>query len=294
MFTLAHLSDPHLAPLPEPSWRELTGKRVTGYINWQRKRRFIHDPDVLAKIVADMKAQAPAHIAVTGDLANIALAAEFPRARDWLESLGTAKDVSLVPGNHDIYVPEAAALAARQWGAHMCDDDGSGGFPYLRRRGPLALIGLSSGVPTAPLLATGWLGTRQLAALAQMLNALKSENVFRLVLIHHPPVSEAARHKRLLDAAVLKRVIAAQGAELVIHGHDHKHMVNWLDGPNGARVPAVGVPSASAVPGRDKDAAGYHLYAVDGAHGAWRCELIARSMDADGAVRERKRMRLLG
>ncbi len=82
MFTLAHLSDPHLAPLPEPRWSELIGKRVTGYINWQRKRRFIHDPAVLAKIVADLKAQAPDHIAVTGDIANIALPAEFPqRAR---------------------------------------------------------------------------------------------------------------------------------------------------------------------------------------------------------------------
>ena len=36
MFTLAHLSDPHLAPLPAPRWSELIGKRVTGYINWQR------------------------------------------------------------------------------------------------------------------------------------------------------------------------------------------------------------------------------------------------------------------
>ena len=74
MFTLAHLSDPHLAPLPEPRWSELIGKRVTGYINWQRKRRFIHDPAALAAIVADIKAQTPDHIAVTGDIANIALA----------------------------------------------------------------------------------------------------------------------------------------------------------------------------------------------------------------------------
>ena len=72
MFTLAHLSDPHLAPLPTPRWVELIGKRITGYINWQRKRRFIHDPAALAAIVADVKTQAPDHIAVTGDIANIA------------------------------------------------------------------------------------------------------------------------------------------------------------------------------------------------------------------------------
>ena len=97
MFTLAHLSDPHLAPLPAPRWRELIGKRATGYINWQRRRRFIHDPAVLAKIVADLKAQAPDHIAVTGDIANIALPEEFTRGRAWLESLGAPSDVTRDP-----------------------------------------------------------------------------------------------------------------------------------------------------------------------------------------------------
>lgn len=292
MFTLAHLSDPHLAPLPKPSWRELIGKRLTGYLNWQRKRRFIHDSATLAKIVADLKSQAPDHIAVTGDIANIALPQEFLRGRDWLDSLGSPKDVSFVPGNHDIYVREAAAYAARQWGAHMSSDDGADGFPYLRRRGPLALVGLSSGVPTAPFLATGWLGTKQLAAFAAVLNALKDESLFRIVLIHHPPVSEAARHKRLLDAAVLLRVIAAHGADLVIHGHDHVAMINWLAGPNGTKVPAVGVPSASAAPGTAKDAAGYNLYRIEGAPGGWRCELISRGIGPAGEVVEQKRMML--
>ena len=123
----------------------------------------------------------------------------------------------------------------------------------MRRRGNVALIGLSTGVPTAPFLATGWLGTDAAdRARRPLLNKLKSEDLFRVVLIHHPPVSEAARHKRLIDAPVLKRVIAEHGAELLLHGHDHLHMINWLDGPNGTRVPAVGVPSASAAPGSDK------------------------------------------
>ena len=294
MFTLAHLSDPHLAPLPAPRWSELIGKRVTGYINWQRKRRFIHDAAVLAKIVADLKAQAPGHIAVTGDIANIALPAEFPSGRDWLEGLGSPRDVSFVPGNHDVYVREAAFYATRQWGAYMCDDEGVGGFPFVRRRGPLALIGISTGVPTAPFLATGWIGTEQLAELSAVLNALKGESLFRVVLIHHPPVSAAARHKRLLDAPILLRVIAAHGADLLIHGHDHVHMINWLNGPNGTRVPAVGVPSASAAPGTSKDAAAYNLYAIDGAPGAWRCELTSRGIDSAGAVIEQRRLKILG
>ncbi|HEY6700738.1 MAG TPA: metallophosphoesterase [Pseudolabrys sp.] len=294
MFSLAHLSDPHLAPLPTPSWRELIGKRVTGYINWQRKRRFIHDAEKLEAIVADLKAQAPDHIAVTGDIANIALAAEFRRGRNWLESLGSARDVSLVPGNHDIYVGEAAAFAARQWGPYMHDDEGAGGFPYVRRRGNVVLIGLSTGVPTAPFLATGWLGAKQLAELAATLNQLSTENFFRVVLIHHPPVTEAAQHKRLLDAHVLKRVIAAHGADLLLHGHDHLHMINWLEGPKGTRVPAVGVPSASARPGTDKDPAAYNLYRIGGEPAAWQCELISRGLASSGEVVQQKRFMLSG
>jgi 3',5'-cyclic AMP phosphodiesterase CpdA len=292
-FTLAHLSDPHLAPLPKPHWYELINKRVTGYINWQRKRRFIHDTDVLAKIVADLKAQKPDHIACIGDLTNIALPDEFVRGRVWLGSLGSPQHVSLVPGNHDAYVRGGLAYAMREWGAYMKGDDG-GGFPYLRRRGPLALIGLSTAVPTALGLATGRLGAKQLAALADMLDALKRERLFRVVLIHHPPVSAARWYKLLIDAAPLLRVIAEHGADLLLHGHDHLAMLNWLAGPNGTRVPAVGVPSASAAPGMARNAAGYNLYAIDGAPGAWRCEMISRGIAPNGDVTEQKRMALVG
>jgi hypothetical protein len=107
----------------------------------------------------------------------------------------------------------------------------------------------------------------------------------------------AARHKRLLDAAVLLRVIAAHGADLLIHGHDHVAMINWLAGPHASRVPAVGVPSASAALvtdrlGTSKDAAGYNLYRIEGAPGAWRCELSSRGIGPAGEVVEQKRMML--
>jgi 3',5'-cyclic AMP phosphodiesterase CpdA len=176
----------------------------------------------------------------------------------------------------------------------MSDDDDIAGFPFLRRRGPLALIGVTSGVPTAPLLANGWLGTLQLAGLAETLNQLKTEKLFRVLLIHHPPVSQAGRSKALLDAPVLLRIIAAHGADLVLHGHDHLHMINWLNGPNGTRVPAVGVPSASAAPSTSKDAAAYNLYRIDGAPGDWQCKIISRGIAANGEVGEQKRMRLVG
>jgi 3',5'-cyclic AMP phosphodiesterase CpdA len=293
MFTLAHLSDPHLAPLPVPRLSELISKRITGYINWQRGRRSYHDPAVLAKIVVDLKMQAYDQLAVTGDIVNIALSEEFPRGRKWLESLGTPADVTFIPGNHDIYVRGAAKAVSREWGAYMSGDDGTAAFPFLRRRGPLALIGLNTGVPTAPFQATGWLGADQRDKLSAMLGVLKKQNLFRVVLIHHPPASSRPRSKRLLDADDFLRVVAAQGCELVIHGHDHVAMINWLKGPDG-RIPAIGVPSASGAPGTAKDAAAFNLYQIDGSAGAWTCEMVSRGITPGGTVVEQQRLKLIG
>lgn len=295
MFLLAHLSDPHLAPLPHPRFTELIGKRVTGFINWRRKRHLIHRSDVLARIVADMQAQAPDHIAVTGDLVNLSLEQEYAPARAWLAALGAPNDVTLVPGNHDAYVRAAAQWPQQRWGDTMRGDDATDiGFPFLRRRGPLALIGLSSALPTAPFMATGRLGAAQLQRLGPLLDRTHEEGLFRVVLIHHPPLSRPSRrHKRLLDGGEFRAVLARHGAELVLHGHDHEHALTWLDGPN-RRVPAAGVPSASEAPPGKHDAAGYNLYRIDGDAGRWRCEMVSRGLDAGGErVIERTRMMLM-
>src|SRR5271167_156697 len=103
-FTLAHLSDPHLPPLPEPKLSELLGKRALGYLNWTRNRHLYHRRDVLDALVSDLQAQQPDHIAVTGDLVNLALEAEFAPARAWLEGVGAPDRVTVIPGNHDAYV----------------------------------------------------------------------------------------------------------------------------------------------------------------------------------------------
>jgi 3',5'-cyclic AMP phosphodiesterase CpdA len=113
-FTLAHLSDPHLAPLPKPRLIELAGKRALGYVNWTRNRHKYQRREVLDALVADMRAQAPDHIAVTGDLVNLALEAEFAPALAWLESVGPPDRVTAIPGNHDAYVSATRHLLARR------------------------------------------------------------------------------------------------------------------------------------------------------------------------------------
>jgi 3',5'-cyclic AMP phosphodiesterase CpdA len=296
---LAHLSDPHLAPLPQPRWSELMGKRATGYLNWRRRRHLIHRADVLARIVTDLKAQFPDHIAVTGDLVNIALPGEFPPARAFLESLGSAQDVTLVPGNHDAYVRSAARHHEQHWGDYMRGDDDvarNSAFPLVRRRGQLALIGLSTAVPSPPFMATGRLGSAQLARFSAALDSCAG--LFRVVLIHHPPVSKPSRRfKRLVDGVDLRMALARHGAELVIHGHDHERARIELEGRGGKghSIPVIGVPSASEAPPGKHDPAGYNLYWIEGTSGAWRCEMVSRGLSRDGAdVVELERTMLVG
>src|SRR3954465_472056 len=295
MFTLAHLSDPHLGPIPTPRLRELINKRGLGIINWYRKRHRHHHADVLAAIVADMKAQSPDHIAVTGDLVNVSLDVEFANATRWLDTLGTPKDVTLVPGNHDAYIRRASGWAAQHWGEFMRGDDGAA-FPFVRRRGPIAFIGLTSSLPTGPFMATGRVGGEQLARLAEILIALAREPLFRVVLIHHPPIPNPRHYmKRLIDGAMFRALLAEHGAELVLHGHNHDQQLMWLDGPKGRRISAVGVPSASAIVSTHDDPAAYNLYHIGGEPGAWQCEMTVRGFTfGREGITELKREKLIG
>jgi 3',5'-cyclic AMP phosphodiesterase CpdA len=292
-FTLAHLSDPHLPPLPAARLRDLAGKRALGYLNWTRNRHKYHRREVLDALVADMQAQRPDHIAVTGDLVNLALEAEFTPARAWLESVGAPREVTVVPGNHDAYVRATRHYFAGAFAAYLRGDaeaDG-GSFPFVRRRGPLALIGMSSAVPTPPLMATGRLGRAQLDALDQQLAQLSSGDAFRVLLVHHPLHSDS-RMKRLTDSKALQAVLKRRGLELVLHGHDHVHSTKWVEGSD-QQIPVIGVPSASAIAHRRYPAAAYNLFSISRDGDKWRCVQTVRAVDADFRVKQIKQTTLL-
>ncbi|MBX9741761.1 MAG: metallophosphoesterase [Beijerinckiaceae bacterium] len=280
-FVLAHLSDAHIGPLPRPRNRELLGKRLTGYINWRRGRDRIHNMEVLAQLVADLRRQHPDHVAMTGDVLNIGLAAEFPFASAWLQTLGDPKDVSFVPGNHDAYVRSSLMLLQRTFAPWTgADIGGEPSYPYLRVRGDVALIGLCSGIPTAPLLASGRLGTEQRDRLEILLAETGARGLMRVVMIHHPPNRGGSSPGRgLTDARKLEAIFARYGAELVIHGHNHRHSIVYLPGPK-ARIPVVGVASASAIPGSERHRAAYHLYNIDKTESGWRIHGRMRGMPA--------------
>jgi 3',5'-cyclic AMP phosphodiesterase CpdA len=286
--TIAHLTDVHLGPISgfTPGYWNL--KRALGYANWRRNRRAVYQRSVLDRLVADLAAQAPDHIAVTGDLVNIGLPQEHIDALAWLESLGPPSRVTVIPGNHDIYSRLRRDAGTGRWARYMASDAegvryaGDGfDFPFVRVLGRVALIGLNSAVPTPPLVASGRLGNEQLERLAHLLERLAAAGLFRIVLIHHPPLSgQASRFRALEDAARLEGVLARQGAELVIHGHNHLNMLAWHPSSAGP-VPVVGAPSAAqARPYKEEPLARYNLYRIEGP--PWRIELFGRGLGEPG------------
>jgi 3',5'-cyclic AMP phosphodiesterase CpdA len=283
MFRLAHLSDIHLGPLPEVTYRQLASKRVTGYVNWQRNRRQHIKDDVLTSLVEDMRTVKPDHIALTGDLVNLALDAEVELARLWLHAFGKPEDVSVVPGNHDAYVPGAFDKICRAWGGFMAGDGAvapinRGAFPYLRVRGPVALIGVTSARATAPFMANGFFREGQAARLGKLLDSAAKKSLFRVVMIHHPPVrGAAAQHKRLFGISLFQRTIMRHGAELVLHGHTHYSTVNWIAGPEDP-VPVVGVSAGGQAPGGELPPAQYNLFEISGNPGGWIVRMNRRGL----------------
>lgn len=296
-FTVAHLSDPHL-PLPPVRAAELLSKRVTGWLSWRRRRRFIHRPEALAATVADIAAVRPDHIVLTGDIANISTAAEFRQAAAWLAQLGTPDQVTVIPGNHDAYVRCPAGQGFARWAAHMAGDavpaTAAPAFPFVRRRGPVAFVGLSTAVPMPPFIAAGTLGAAQIARFEAVMRELAAEGLCRVVLIHHPPQrGGASARKGLTDGAAFRAAVARVGAELILYGHNHRAQLARIDTPAGG-VPALGAASASAAPGTRYGAGGYHLISVGSEADGWRIDVEVRVIADDLAgCRLDRRFRLL-
>jgi 3',5'-cyclic AMP phosphodiesterase CpdA len=237
---------------------------------------------VLAALVADIRAHAPDHVAMTGDVAHIGLPKEFDAAIPFMESLGPRDHVSFVPGNHDAYTEGSAEACLRALGTWMESDDGAAGFPWLKVRGEVALLGLNSGVVTPPFNATGHLGQEQIDRAELLLHYAKSRGLARVILIHHPPHQGGARSGRnLTDAASFEAMLARAGADLVLHGHNHATSLAWRDGPE-QPIPIIGVASASGRDDGRHEKAAWHRVQIGGNKSQPIITVTRRSLMANG------------
>jgi 3',5'-cyclic AMP phosphodiesterase CpdA len=225
---------------------------------------------------------------------------EFRAAVAWLQQLGDGQRVSIVPGNHDAYIPVPRSSSWDYWeeylqsdtptatnlsSAQMPLDQPSTDFPTVRIRGPIAFVGVCSAHPTGWGDASGTIGAQQLARIESVLHSLASAPFCRVILVHHPPADDSlSSRRRLTDAASFRAVINRAGADLVLHGHTHRTSFASLPGPTGP-IPVVGVRSSSAIGHRPHRRARYNLYRIarnGSGHGTARycVEMITRSYDA--------------
>jgi 3',5'-cyclic AMP phosphodiesterase CpdA len=290
--TLAHLSDPHINCMDTLRVSDLFGKRIFGFLRWKLHRGAEHGSGVLAAMREDLAQTKPDHIAVTGDLTHLSLPAEFKKAGQWLQSLGPPDRVTVIPGNHDAYVKSTWRQGWTQWTGYMLGDNpGDDGhsirnpdsiFPSLRVRGPVALIGVCTARPSAPHLAIGTVGPEQLQKLEVILAQTSKAQLYRVILVHHPPApGTVSWRKRLTDAAALRSLIARCGAELILHGHAHRALRNYLNTPND-RVPVMGAPSASALGRAPERRARYYIYRVTSGADGLNVDLTVRVYSLDG------------
>ncbi len=287
MFALAHLSDPHLAGWRRGPWRSLLNKRLSGYLSWAFSRRKIHLSKILDLLIADLRAKSPDHAALTGDVINIAVPDEFALASHWLRSWADPRSLSLIPGNHDCYMPLSWEESLGSWQDYMTSfQDGDHAqpanakveFPYVRILGEIAIVGVSSACPMPLFVAAGRVGRDQLQRLRSALLSLRRLGLFRVVLIHHPPFAAPflKRRKALLDADSFADTIRECGAELILHGHTHTNLFGRI-----GNVPVFGVPSASARAWGHKDAASYNIYHIGREGPRWKVNVEARGLSKD-------------
>lgn len=283
---LAHFSDLHFACVDSMQPYDFVTKRFLGYLRWKLKRQVGHNAELLTILRRDLQRTKPDHMVITGDLTHLSLPAEFAMAHDWLKSLGTADRVTVVPGNHDAYIRTRwndtfacclEYMAGDPPAQPAMPDSLEDLYPTVRIIDPIALIGINTARPSSLHLATGTIGAGQLEKLEMILRHLAGQHLFRILLLHHPPVQGVvSRRKSLTDMEALHMLLQRYGVELVLFGHAHESVRQSLNTAAGV-IPAIGAASASSVSHRKGRLASYYLYEVmKSSHKAWQLRIKER------------------
>jgi 3',5'-cyclic AMP phosphodiesterase CpdA len=264
-------------------------KRVTGWVNYQRKRAHEYERRVLDAAVARLVDERPDLVVVSGDLSNLGLRSEMERARDVLAPLERAGlRIAVVPGNHDYYVAASSRGLFEEVYADWLRADArlDTPYPYVVRGEGVSVVLLNSAVPLPPFFAAGRVGPEQLDRARRLAQVERDQGHAIVLVLHHHLTPAPGRRvdapRALRDAAAVRAFACEVGACLVLHGHNHHHEQVLLEG--GPRVVGLSSsttnrPSPRAQRGMvgcyEVDASGlrhakYAMWeAVEGRFGAW-------------------------
>lgn len=269
MTRVAHISDLHVLDLEGVPFGRFLNKRITGYANLRFKRKAVHRSEYVRSLARALRTSDVDHVVITGDLTNLALETEFAAVKRIIEDdLGLdATKVSVIPGNHDAYT-EGSHRSGRfmqYFGDYVTSDIrvSDEPFPFVRLRGAVAIVGLSSALPQMPMIAAGKVGDAQLRALETILAHPEVKSRTLMLLIHHPIINPPSRRKTftngLRDADKLLHALRNVERGLLAHGHLHMRMLRTVDTKAGL-LAVAGATSASLHHADPNKMAGYNLY----------------------------------
>lgn len=258
---VAHFSDIHLLALDGATLLSYANKRWIGRLNLISNRSRHYLGEAFDDMIADLNRGGIDHIVCTGDVTNLAMEHEFRHARGKFDQLALGPGaITVIPGNHDAYVDAGVGYFHSIFADYHTTDpgwawtaaDAAGAaddlrWPIVRVRAGVAVIGLSTSLETAWFSAWGRLGAGQRARLDRVLGDPRLAGLARIVAIHHPVVGKRARNavRGLHDHAEFAAILAARGAAVVLHGHEHRDLRGELAGPASAVIPVLGVPSGT-------------------------------------------------
>jgi 3',5'-cyclic AMP phosphodiesterase CpdA len=216
---IVHLTDIHVHV--RPTLGELQGKRILGSLNLYLLGREGHFSPASQQAAVDATlAEAPDVVVISGDLTAQALDTEFAAAKALLQPILERFPTVVIPGNHDVYVPEPepAGTMRRHFGRWMGET-----MPWLHVFDDVAFLALETCRPH--LLSSGRTPAGQVEAAAALVEEAGDRFVF---LVQHYPLRD--RHgapygpstRALTDAAAVEAMVAGTdriGA--ILHGHEH-------------------------------------------------------------------------
>lgn len=231
-FKIGHISDLHVWKMQNVRATDFLNKRLVGGANLLLKRNSSHSPAVIRKALERLNDLQVDHVCITGDMTNLALPSEFIAARDIVEEIpDSLSRVSVIPGNHDYYTraAERRRFFETTFEPWLYSDLPAyqlpSGYPFCHLKDGVAIVGLNSGISSAPMMAIGKVKPDELRAAAALLSDPAVRSRFVVVMVHHPllptPFVKVQATRHLVNASDVLRVLRESQVDLAIHGHNH-------------------------------------------------------------------------